>query len=111
MRNSTFSAQRAPGRIVIRAAGGPRHPRGVNPAAPRPAPRTAFSQLTQVAGEPGELAPAGPATLSTIVPTTASPASQPRMNSGPVYLIGLRGVSSAQMMKALSAITTTDHTG
>jgi hypothetical protein len=58
--------------------------------------------------------------LSTIAPTTASPASQPRMNSGPftrarrvvrVYLIGLRGVSSAQMMKALSAITTTDHTG
>ncbi len=43
-----------------------------------------MTQLTQVAGEPDELAPAGPATHSTIVPTTASPASQPRTNSGPL---------------------------
>ncbi|MGH3295117.1 MAG: hypothetical protein ACRDP7_25295 [Trebonia sp.] len=34
-----------------------------------------MTQLTHVAGEPDEFAPAGPATLSTIAPTTASPAS------------------------------------
>src|SRR3984885_11950382 len=47
-------------------------------------PSTTLTQLTQVAGEPDELAPAGPETLSTIAPTTASPASQPRTNSGPL---------------------------
>src|SRR6202034_4828327 len=36
------------------------------------------------AAEPDELAPAGPAMDSTIAPTTASPASQPRTNSGPL---------------------------
>src|ERR1700749_4664636 len=47
-------------------------------------PSTIFTQLTQVAGEPDELAPAGPETLSTIAPTAASPVSQPATNSGPL---------------------------
>ena len=47
-------------------------------------PRTILTQLTHVAGEPDELAPAGPDTDRTIAPTTASPASQPMTKAAPL---------------------------
>jgi hypothetical protein len=45
-----------------------------------------LSTLTQVAGFPCSLASAGPAIASTIAPSTASPASQPSTNPGPLSL-------------------------
>ena len=55
-------------------------------------PSTIFSQSTHVAGSASSLAPAVPATTSTIAPTTARPSIQPATNAGP--LTRARGVPS-----------------
>src|SRR6266581_5281891 len=63
------------------------------------APRTSFIQLTQVAGSPDWLAPAGPATASTIVPTMPRPSSQPARNARPLALArGVVSISTTAMM-------------
>src|ERR1700683_3965875 len=66
-------------------------PRG-RPRNARPAtsssrtPSTILTQLTQAAGEPDLLAPAGPAIDSTIAPTIPRPISQPSTKTGPLTL-------------------------
>ena len=55
-------------------------------------PTTIFTTSTQVAGSASSLAPAPPATASTIAPTTARPITQPSTNAGP--LARARGVLS-----------------
>src|SRR4051812_13798517 len=47
-------------------------------------PSTILDQLTQAAGD--ALAPAVPARVRTIAPTTARPSSQPMTNAGPLTL-------------------------
>src|SRR5580704_7833770 len=49
-------------------------------------PRTILIQLTQAAGEPDLLAPAGPARDSTMAPTMPRPSSQPATKAGPLTL-------------------------
>jgi hypothetical protein len=51
-----------------------------------------LSQLTQLAGWPSSLAPPGPASASTMAPTTPRPTSQPSTNASP--LARARGVVS-----------------
>src|SRR4051794_8869242 len=71
-------------------------------------PRAIFTQLTQVAGDPEELAPPAPASGSAIAPTTPRPSSQPSTNMGPLTLARrLVSMSTTAMIGiGLSAIPT-----
>src|SRR4051794_36212064 len=86
--------------------GRPRHRRSATPS--RSTPRTSLRMLTQVAGLACSLASAPPEARRTIVPSTASPTSQPTRNAGPLILA--RGVPSisttATMGIGLSATPT-----
>ena len=63
------------------------------------APSTSFRTSTQVAGSPPSFAPAPPATSSTIVPTTASPRTQPARKAGPLRRpAGVPSISTTAMI-------------
>ena len=63
------------------------------------APSTSLSTSTQVAGSPPSFAPAPPATSSTIVPTTASPRTQPARKAGPLRRpAGVPSISTTAMI-------------
>ena len=67
-----------------------------------------MSTSTQVAGSLFSFAPAPPATTSTIVPTTASPTTQPTRKAGPLRRpAGVPSMSTTAMMgTGLSATPT-----